>query len=62
MGHMSISGEDGSIAGLAGVTLGRKIFIHINNTNPILCDDSPQAASVRQAGWQIAYDGMELRL
>jgi len=62
MGHMSISGEDGSMAALAGATVGKKIFIHINNTNPILCEDSPQAAAVRAAGWDIAFDGMEFRL
>jgi pyrroloquinoline quinone biosynthesis protein B len=62
MGHMSISGEDGSMAALAGARVGRKFFIHINNTNPILCDDSPQAAAVREAGWGIAHDGMELSL
>lgn len=62
MGHMSISGADGSMAALDGVPVGRKIFIHINNTNPILCEDSAQAAAVRAAGWEIAYDGMELNL
>jgi pyrroloquinoline quinone biosynthesis protein B len=62
MGHMSISGEDGSMASLAGANVGKKLFIHINNTNPILCDDSPQAAAVRAAGWGIAHDGMELSL
>jgi pyrroloquinoline quinone biosynthesis protein B len=62
MGHMSISGAGGSIAAFAGVELGQKIFIHINNTNPILCDDSPEAAAVRNAGWQIAHDGMALSL
>jgi pyrroloquinoline quinone biosynthesis protein B len=62
MGHLSVSGPDGSIAAFAGTDVARKIFIHINNTNPILCDDSEEAAFVRQAGWEIAYDGMELRL
>lgn len=62
MGHISISGEDGSMAALSGVTAARKIFIHINNTNPILCAGSPQAEAVRAAGWEIAYDGMECRL
>jgi pyrroloquinoline quinone biosynthesis protein B len=62
MGHVSISGPDGSLAAFDGVDVTRKIFIHINNTNPILCDDSEQAALVRAAGWEIAYDGMELRL
>jgi pyrroloquinoline quinone biosynthesis protein B len=62
MGHMSISGPDGSMAAFAGVDVARKIFIHINNTNPVLCDDSEEAAIVREAGWEIAFDGMALRL
>jgi pyrroloquinoline quinone biosynthesis protein B len=62
MGHMSISGADGSIAALAGAAVGKKIFIHINNTNPILCEDSPEAAAVRAAGWEIGFDGMEFHL
>jgi pyrroloquinoline quinone biosynthesis protein B len=62
MGHMSISGHDGSMAVLAGISVGKKLFIHINNTNPILCEDSPQAAAVREAGWDIASDGMEWQL
>jgi len=62
MGHVSISGPGGSIAAFDGVEGVRKIFIHINNTNPILCDDSEEAALVRSAGWEIAYDGMELLL
>jgi len=62
MGHISISGPAGSIAAFEGVAGVRKIFIHINNTNPILCDDSEEAAFVRAAGWEIAYDGMELLL
>ncbi|HQT46779.1 MAG TPA: pyrroloquinoline quinone biosynthesis protein PqqB [Acidocella sp.] len=60
MGHISIAGEAGSIAAFANVRLGRRIFIHINNTNPILCDDSPEAAFARAAGWEIAHDGMEV--
>jgi len=61
MGHMSISGEDGSIAAFADIRT-RKIFIHINNTNPILCEDSHEAEAVREAGWEIAYDGMAFAL
>ena len=60
MGHISVSGVAGTIAAFAPVKLGRRIFIHINNTNPILCDDSPEAAAVRAAGWEVAYDGMEV--
>jgi pyrroloquinoline quinone biosynthesis protein B len=62
MGHLSVSGPEGSMAAFAGTDVARKIFIHINNTNPILCDDSEEAALVRSAGWEIAYDGMEFRL
>jgi pyrroloquinoline quinone biosynthesis protein B len=62
MGHVSVSGPGGSLAAFADVPGVRKIFIHINNTNPILCDDSAEAAAVRAAGWEIAHDGMELTL
>ena len=47
MGHISVSGAEGSIAAFANTKLARKIFIHINNTNPILCDDLPQAEQAR---------------
>ena len=62
MGHISISGDDGSIARLAGVDAGRRIFIHINNSNPVLREASPERLSVDSAGWEVAYDGMELTL
>jgi pyrroloquinoline quinone biosynthesis protein B len=61
MGHMPVDGPDGSIAALAGVA-GRKIFVHINNTNPILVDGSPERARVVAAGWEVAEDGMEIVL
>ena len=62
MGHMSNAGPDGSIAGFAPLGIGRKICIHINNTNPILLDDSPERAAVEAAGWEVAYDGMDVTL
>lgn len=62
MGHISISGEDGSIARLAGVDTARRIYIHLNNSNPILREASPERQSVDSAGWEVAYDGMELSL
>ncbi|MGE4480396.1 pyrroloquinoline quinone biosynthesis protein PqqB [Acidocella sp.] len=62
MGHLSVSGEEGTMAAFSSLTKTRKIFIHINNTNPILCDDSPEAAKVRESGWEVAYDGMEVTL
>jgi pyrroloquinoline quinone biosynthesis protein B len=62
MGHMSISGPEGSIQAFRNARIHRKIFIHINNTNPILEEGSPAERQVRDAGWDIAYDGMELAL
>ena len=62
MGHMSVSGKHGTIAAFSALPRTRKIFIHINNTNPILCDDSPEAETVRKSGWDVAYDGMEVML
>jgi pyrroloquinoline quinone biosynthesis protein B len=62
MGHMSMSGEDGSIAAFHHLGVGRRIFIHINNSNPVLLDDSPERHIANAAGWEIAYDGMEVTL
>jgi len=62
MGHISMSGEDGSMAALDGLDIGRRVFIHINNTNPALLADSPERAEIEAAGWQVAYDGMEIAL
>lgn len=62
MGHMSCSGSEGAIAAFSALDVKRKVFIHINNTNPLLVDDSSQCAEARQAGWEIAHDGMELTL
>ncbi|APO78403.1 pyrroloquinoline quinone biosynthesis protein PqqB (plasmid) [Rhizobium etli 8C-3] len=60
MGHLHIAGSDGSMAMLAAVAPTRRIYVHINNTNPILDESSPEAAAVRAAGWEIGYDGMEI--
>jgi len=62
MGHISVSGPGGSLAAFASLSVGRKIYIHINNTNPMLLDDSPERAAAERAGWEVAYDGMELCL
>jgi pyrroloquinoline quinone biosynthesis protein B len=61
MGHMPINGADGSLAALSSLGK-RRIYIHINNTNPILVDGSPQRARVEAAGWEVAADGLEIRL
>ncbi len=62
MGHMSVSGADGTLAAFAGLDVGRRIFIHINTTNPVLLDDSPERAAVTAAGWEVASDGMAIEL
>lgn len=62
MGHISMSGLEGAIERLRGVPLGRRIFIHVNNTNPALLADSPERAELERAGWEVAFDGMELTL
>lgn len=59
MGHMSMSGPEGSIAAFAEVRVGRKIFVHMNNTNPVWNPASPERAEAEAAGWHIAEDGWE---
>jgi pyrroloquinoline quinone biosynthesis protein B len=61
MGHMPIDGEDGSLAALEGVA-GRRVYVHINNTNPILVAGSPERLHVERKGWEVAEDGMEIVL
>ncbi len=62
MGHMSVSGPNGTMAAFAELGVRRKILIHINNSNPVLLDDSEQAAAMRAAGWDIGFDGMRIDL
>jgi pyrroloquinoline quinone biosynthesis protein B len=57
MGHVSVSGEDGSLARLASFQ-GRRIYLHINNSNPMLLEDSPERAEVTRSGFEVAEDGM----
>ena len=59
MAHVPISGENGSLQKLAPV-VARKIYTHINNTNPILAPGSRERHTVASAGWEIAFDGMEI--
>ncbi len=60
MGHMSVSGEDGTIRAFAELGVRRKVLLHINNSNPVLLDDSPERAEIEHAGWQVAFDGMRV--
>ncbi|MCR9146043.1 MAG: pyrroloquinoline quinone biosynthesis protein PqqB [Rhodobacteraceae bacterium] len=62
MGHMSMSGEDGSIAAFSGLEIGQKVYVHMNNTNPVLRPDSSEKARAEAAGWTIGQDGMEISL
>jgi pyrroloquinoline quinone biosynthesis protein B len=62
MGHLPVGGADGSLAALANVPAGRKVFVHINNTNPMLVDGTPERRAVEAAGWTVAEDGTEIAL
>jgi pyrroloquinoline quinone biosynthesis protein B len=62
MGHISVSGPDGSIAALSKLGIARRIYVHINNSNPILDENSQERKVVETAGWEVGYDGMEVRL
>ncbi|WP_046865703.1 pyrroloquinoline quinone biosynthesis protein PqqB [Microvirga massiliensis] len=62
MGHVPMQGSNGSINALADLSIGQRIFVHINNTNPVLIEDSAERRSVEQAGWIVAHDGMVINL
>jgi len=62
MGHLHLSGPGGMIATLDAIEAPRKILIHINNTNPILDENSIERATLAQHGIEVAYDGMEIIL
>ena len=62
MGHISMSGPDGSIAAFRDLGVRRKVFVHINNSNPVLDENSEEREATEAAGWEIGYDGMEIRL
>ncbi len=62
MGHLPISGADGSLEQLALLPIERKIYIHINNTNPILFEDAPERRIVEEHGLEVAADGLEMEI
>jgi pyrroloquinoline quinone biosynthesis protein B len=62
MGHIAMSGDNGAIAALADLGIDRKVFLHINNSNPALQQDSAERKAAERAGWQIPADGMEITL
>ena len=62
MGHLPLSGERGLLKRPFRLGKTKRVIIHINNTNPVLNEESPEHRAVREAGWEIAYDGMEFNL
>ena len=62
MGHMNNSGPDGSMEAFKNLNVKKKIFIHINTTNPILLSTSDERKIVEENGWEVSYDGMEIKL
>jgi pyrroloquinoline quinone biosynthesis protein B len=62
MGHVPVSSPAGSLSKLAQLRRPRKIYIHINNTNPMLNEASPEHRQMRDAGWELAEDGCQFEL
>jgi pyrroloquinoline quinone biosynthesis protein B len=62
MGHLPIAGDSGSLKQLATLPIERKIYIHINNTNPLLIENSAQRQTVEAFGIEVAFDGLELEV
>jgi pyrroloquinoline quinone biosynthesis protein B len=62
MGHLPIGGAGGSLERLSELPIERKIYIHINNTNPILLEDSPERRMVGESGMEVAVDGLEVKV
>ncbi|HEY5019945.1 MAG TPA: MBL fold metallo-hydrolase, partial [Steroidobacteraceae bacterium] len=62
MGHMSLTGAQGTLAAFSALSVKRKVLVHINNSNPVLLEDSRERAELAAAGWEVAYDGMRLSL
>jgi pyrroloquinoline quinone biosynthesis protein B len=62
MGHISMTGAQGSLAAFDALGVKRRIYVHMNNSNPALREGSPERMQVERAGWEVAWDGMEIRL
>jgi pyrroloquinoline quinone biosynthesis protein B len=62
MGHINMSGPGGSMAAFSQINVGRRVYVHINNSNPVLDDNSAERKAVEAAGWEVGYDGMEIEL
>ena len=62
MGHLPLSGANGLLEQLGAGGNSRRVLIHMNNTNPLLDEESAAHRAAREAGWEIAHDGMEIEL
>jgi pyrroloquinoline quinone biosynthesis protein B len=62
LGHLPVGGPGGSLGALAGLRAARRIYTHLNNTNPLLREDSPERRWAEDSGWEIAADGLEIEL
>jgi pyrroloquinoline quinone biosynthesis protein B len=62
MGHLPVGGPHGSLQQIAPLSISHKVYMHINNTNPMLVEDSPEHAAVKAEGVDIGWDGLELAL
>lgn len=62
MGHVPVSGAEGSIRALVGLAAKKRYFVHMNNTNPLLVDHSPERLEAEAAGWLVSHDGLEIEL
>jgi pyrroloquinoline quinone biosynthesis protein B len=62
MGHLPVGGPDGSLTFLRSTTVTRAVYVHMNNTNPMLVEDSPECQRVHEADAEIGWDGMEFEV
>ena len=62
MGHLPIGGPGGSLERLAPLPVERTVYVHVNNTNPVLLEDSPERRIVEQRGMEVAVDGLEIEV
>jgi pyrroloquinoline quinone biosynthesis protein B len=62
MDHLPVGGSDGSLERLSSLRGRHRVFTHINNTNPMLLEGSPERTEVTAAGWTVGYDGLHITL
>ncbi|MGW4439684.1 pyrroloquinoline quinone biosynthesis protein PqqB [Streptomyces sp. NPDC004596] len=62
MGHLPMAGPDGSLAQLPSLSVGRTVFVHMNNTNPVLLENTPERRALEQSGMEVAVDGLEVQV